>query len=161
MSASLVLLMATAKKKLWKTDASSGHITNLKPSTLDFWSLWFDIYGLNSFIIMMIRDRQLRVSSRLRKCLQEIERNNRFAALLAVSRNELQQNTKINISKMLSFNFFFPRFMTTSIYGWKLSPSLFVFDQDNGSTPFGRIPFGRQTFGRHSLFNKRLVDQPI
>jgi hypothetical protein len=33
---SLVLLMATAKKKPRKTGASSGHITNLKQSILDF-----------------------------------------------------------------------------------------------------------------------------
>jgi hypothetical protein len=39
--ASLVLLMTTAKKKPWKTGASSGHITNLKQSILET----FDIYA--------------------------------------------------------------------------------------------------------------------
>jgi hypothetical protein len=38
--ASLVLLMAAAKKKPWKTGASTGHITNLKQSILET----FDIY---------------------------------------------------------------------------------------------------------------------
>ncbi len=38
--ASLVLLMAAAKKMPWKTDASSGHTTNLKQSMLDFRYLW-------------------------------------------------------------------------------------------------------------------------
>jgi hypothetical protein len=37
----LELLMAAAKKKLWKIGASSGHITNLKQSILET----FDIYG--------------------------------------------------------------------------------------------------------------------
>jgi hypothetical protein len=39
--ASLVLLMATAKKKPLKTGASSGDITNLKQSILET----FDIHG--------------------------------------------------------------------------------------------------------------------
>jgi hypothetical protein len=41
MFASLVLLMATAKKKPIKTGTSSGHITNLKQSILET----FDIHG--------------------------------------------------------------------------------------------------------------------
>jgi hypothetical protein len=38
--ASLVLLMATTKKKPRNTVASSGHITNHKQSILDFRYLW-------------------------------------------------------------------------------------------------------------------------
>jgi hypothetical protein len=36
--------MAAAKKKPWKMDASSGHITNRKQSILET----FDIYGHNT-----------------------------------------------------------------------------------------------------------------
>ena len=42
MFVSLVLLIATAKKRIRKGGASSGHITNLKQSIFSF-----DIYGLN------------------------------------------------------------------------------------------------------------------
>jgi hypothetical protein len=45
--ASLVLLMATAKKKPWKTSTSSRHITNLEQSILET----FDIYGQNKIRI--------------------------------------------------------------------------------------------------------------
>ena len=44
MFASLVLLMAAAKKKPWKMGTSRGHITNLKQSILET----FDIYGKNA-----------------------------------------------------------------------------------------------------------------
>ncbi len=46
MFASLVLLMAAAKKKPIETSASSGHITNLKQFILET----FDIYGCKPLI---------------------------------------------------------------------------------------------------------------